>query len=85
MQAAVRAAVQALVGGGIHQALAIWFVQNSHAVNISRNKPLISAVPSISAIMTHINATNFNSEPQGLWIHGVKQNLCDACGPHVDC
>ena len=84
MQSPIGAAVQALVGGGVHHAFVGRFIKDGDAVNIGRNESLTLGAPSLSVIVADKDATNFDRQPQRVWILRVKQNLCHPGGTHVD-
>ena len=84
MQTAIGAAVQTLVGGGVHQALVIGLVEDGDAMHIRRNQSLIACMPRVAVVMTDKDAANFNAQPHRVSVQGIKQNLRDPRGSHVE-
>ena len=84
MQSAIAAAVQALVGGGVHQALVMGLVKDGDAMHIRRNQSLIACVPGVTVVMADKDTANLDCQPHRVCVHGIEQNLRDPRGPHVD-
>ncbi len=84
MQTAIGAAVQALVGGGVHPSWVIGLVEDGDAMHICRNQSLISCMPGVTVVMADKDPANFHRQPQCVHIPRIEQYLRDPCGAHVD-